>query len=189
MKQESAHFRAFAWLLAAATLVHFWNQVELSSGLFGSNPNAPMFHPSKLLSWELTLGNIVGCLVIAIGLCVLAKPREQSLYTHLVCVVVFSSATYPFVPDHLLLETYIAIAVLIGAALHRFKKREGDPLPTFIGAARWVYLMCYGASALAKYNWHFVDPEQSCVGFLNKGLGQTMLAAPDTPFGVWPVLR
>ena len=63
-------------------------------------------------------------------------------------------------PDHWMLIAFVNLAILVTMASRRSRRRH--VIAAAFPAARMVLLVCYGAAALAKYNFNFFDPVTSC---------------------------
>ncbi len=100
-------------------------------------------------------------LVVSAALVLLLRPTSGRWFVvmagaQLVDLVV----EMPYSPDHWMLIAFVNLAILVTMASRR-STGPGSVSAAF-PAARAIVLLCYGAAALAKYNFNFFDPVTSC---------------------------
>ena len=139
-------YAVFAFLWAAGICIHLWNQ-----------PSVALASPWRWFT-------------LAAAASVLWRPRSTARLAVLAGAQIAQvGAELPLVADHWLLAALVNAFVLI--AWVRVRRRDGSVCPDAMLSelappARVVLLVCYSASALAKYNSTFLDPASSCADFL-----------------------
>ena len=100
-------------------------------------------------------------LVVGAALVLLLRPTSGTWFVVMaVAQLVDLVVEMPYSPDHWMLIAFVNLTILVTMA----SRRSSSPvtLAAAFPAARTVLLVCYGAAALAKYNFNFFDPVTSC---------------------------
>src|SRR5206468_6941631 len=132
-----------------------------------------LVHHQFYASW-LAAGDGAGWLVLAFGLALLVRPSSLPLLLGLlVSSVVYNVRKWPFVVNHILVESLVD-ATILGAlagswlvdrprgapAGREFRERAFD---RFAPVVRGMVVLMYGFAFLAKLNHGFLDVRVSCV--------------------------
>ena len=157
----------FAWLWACQALVH---QEFYSSWLHQADPR----------------GWIVTCLATATFL----RPRSLVLFCGLLLSsIVYNVAKWPFVVNHILLESLIN-ATILAAVASVYASRRGSGLSNselrehvvsrFAPVMTAMVTVMYWFAFVAKLNADFVNPDVSCVTAMYGDLHRRFAFLPDT---------
>lgn len=116
-----------------------------------------------------------GWLVTILGVVVLLRPSSLSLFAALLLSsVVYNVRKWPFVVNHILVESVIN-SVVLGAIIWSVWEGRGRrdaiggaavrarAVDRFAPVARLMLLVMYYFAVVAKLNFDFIDPEYSCV--------------------------
>lgn len=149
-QHRSIRFTVFAWLWASQALVH---QEFYSSWLENEDPRG----------WILTI----------LAVATLLRPSSVRLFCGmLIASIVYNIAKWPFVVNHILLETLINFTLLAAVAQTAFSRRRQNSSTTSFGDEvidRVAPVICtsmtvmYWFAFLAKLNFDFLNPAVSCV--------------------------
>lgn len=158
----------FAFLWACQALVH---QEFYSSWLQENNP----------LGWLLTI----------FALATLLFPHSLGLFiAMLITSIAYNVVKWPFVVNHILLESLVNFTILLAIALtqmqgqSRFGSRvfRDQVFDAFAPVLRCMLVVMYYFAILAKLNWDFLDPEVSAVSAMYVDL---LRRVPFLPTAVW----
>ncbi|MAR10259.1 MAG: hypothetical protein CL681_09825 [Blastopirellula sp.] len=139
----------FTFLWACQALVH---QEFYSSWLHEDNP----------LGWALT----------SVALATLLWPKVLGLFIAMLATsIVYNVVKWPFVVNHILLESGINGTILLAIVLQlarretRYGSREfrDQVFDAFAPVIRFMLVVMYYFAILSKLNWDFLDPEVSAV--------------------------
>ena len=119
--------------------------------------------------------------VVVAALVLLLRPTATAWFVVMaVAQLVDVLAEMPLSPDHWMLVAFVNLAILVTMAARR--SRDVSAIAAAFPAARILVLTCYGAAALAKYNFNFIDPVTSCAtaiaGTASYGLASRLDAGP-----------
>ena len=147
----------------------------------------------------LPAGNPLGWLVTIFGMAALLFPR-RALFLVLLCAssVVYNVCKWPFVVNHILLESIANFVILVSVVTTRLGLREDSTaqraaaIDRFAPALKWSMIIMYYFAFVAKLNHDFFDPEISCVSFMYERLVDRFPFLPNTSvarrFFVWATL-
>ena len=157
----------FAWLWSCQALVH---QEFYSSWLQQADPR----------------GWVVTCLATA----TLLRPGSQPLFCGLLLSsIVYNVAKWPFVVNHILLESLINATILAAiASVYGSRSRSGQSSPElrelvvsrFAPVVTGMVLVMYWFAFISKLNADFVNPDVSCVTAMYGDLHRRMPFLPDS---------
>jgi hypothetical protein len=161
-----------------------------------------LVHHEFYLRW-VAAGDAAGWIVLGFGLALLVRPSSLPLLVGLlVSSIVFNVRKWPFVVNHILLESLVdatVLAALAGAWLvdrragagadAAFRERAYD---RFAPVLRAMVVAMYGFAFLAKLNHGFLDASVSCVADMYGDLLRRVPFAPDAPWArelaIWATL-
>jgi len=141
----------------------------------------------------LAAGDPAGWLVLGFGLLLLVRPSSLPLLVGLlVSSIAYNVRKWPFVVNHILLESLVnatVLAALAGAWLVdrragagadlAFRERAYDRVAPVLRA---IVVAMYGFAFLAKLNHGFLDPSVSCVADM---YGDVLRRIPFAPDAAW----
>ena len=134
-----------------------------------------------------------GWLVAALSTAVLVSPGSLPLFAAMLASsVAYNVVKWPFVVNHILVESLIDVTVLVGigwtllrdrrlAGLSDFERRE-RLFDSFAPVLRGMLIAMYFFAVLAKLNTGFLDPRLSCVTAM---YGDLQRRLPFVPSGGW----
>ncbi len=176
----TSRFTVFSFLWACQALIH----QEFYSQWLGANDWA---------GWLLTV----------LGLLVLVRPSSIGLFSALLAAsIVYNVRKWPFVVNHILMESVIDLTLLVAIAasarleggfarLARFEAKE-RVYERFAPVLRTMMVVMYAFAILAKLNRDFFDPTVSCASVLYEDLVRRLpfLSTSTTArtFAIWGTL-
>lgn len=150
-----------------------------------------LVHQEFYSRW-LAEDNLYGWLLTGVAMATLLNPRSLLLFTGmLIASVVYNVLKWPFVVNHILVETLINLTILasIGGILIRRRGDLQDPLRRreaiyegFAPVVRWMLIVMYYFALIAKLNHDFFDTDLSCVAMMYHDL---VRRAPFLPTALW----
>lgn len=160
----------FSFLWACQALVH----QEFYSG---------WLHQNDPRGWTLT--------VFAVA--VLLFPRSLWLFAGmLISSVVYNVVKWPFVVNHILLESVVNFTILLAMSVGLVGRRSGVRITSvqgreelfdrFAPVVRLMLIVMYYYAFVAKLNWDFFDPEISAVSAMYADLARRL---PFLPTAIW----
>ncbi|HVO30048.1 MAG TPA: hypothetical protein VMV18_04905 [bacterium] len=139
----------FSAMWGVAMLAHLWNQANGWDVVFGASAQG-----------------VAALFALAATLFLLSRPASvERLVLVAAAQLLHVAAVAPFIADHWMLDALVNTAVLAAAARVWWRDRRleaGAFFAAFAPAARVLFVVCYGAAALAKFNDGFLDPQESC---------------------------
>ena len=158
----------FTFLWACQALVH---QEFYSSWLRENNP----------LGWALTF----------VALATLIYPRSTVLFTGMLATsIAYNVVKWPFVVNHILLESVINLTILLAIFLVFVRQHSransvefrDQVFDAFAPVVRFMLVVMYYFAIIAKFNWDFLDPEVSAVSAMYVDL---LRRIPLLPTAMW----
>jgi hypothetical protein len=132
-----------------------------------------LVHHEFYLGW-LAADDWAGWLVLFAALALLVRPASSTALAALALTsIVYNVRKWPFVVNHILVESLINATILAGLVAARaahgswssFAAREGA-YATFAPVVRAMVVLMYAFAFVAKLNPEFFDPEVSCVAVM-----------------------
>jgi len=153
-----------------------------------------LVHHEFYAGW-LTQHDPRGWLLTVLAVGVLLFPRAVPLLTAMLAAsITYNVAKWPFVVNHILVESLID-TLLLGALVWSWLERRAALVPgadwrervvdRFAPVARTMLIVVYYFAWLAKLNWDFFDPEVSCAVVMYLRLVERL---PFLPTAVWAQL-
>ena len=172
---RTSRLTIFAFLWACQALVH---QEFYSSWLHEHDP----------LGWLVTI----------FGVATLLRPSSLVLFgSLLVSSICYNIAKWPFVVNHILLETLINFTILSALLqswlvtrkqIHTDWEFRENVYSRFAPVVWTALVIVYGFAFLAKLNWDFVSPDVSCVVKMYGDLLRRFPFLPSSPTAYWLVI-
>jgi hypothetical protein len=144
-----------------------------------------------------------GWLVAALSTAVLVRPSSLPLFVAMLASsVAYNLAKWPFVVNHIFVESLIDVTILAGIGwtwlrdrgaftLSTFEQRERR-FDSFAPVLRGMLIAMYYFAILAKLNQGFLDPGTSCVAAMYGDLQRRLPFVPDEPWAktasIWATL-
>jgi hypothetical protein len=149
-----------------------------------------LVHQEFYSGW-LHAGNGLGWAVTIAGVATALRPSSLWMFCALLCSsVIYNVAKWPFVVNHILLETIINVTLLAAIVRSLFERRSSvspsdslrDAVYQRISPVIWVLLVImYWFAFLAKLNTDFMNPDVSCVVAMYADLLRRFPFLPNTP--------
>ena len=121
------------------------------------------------------------------GLGLLYRPTIWRFLAVVVLQILQTLVYAPFNPDHMVLVFFLNVAIVASAIQLWRSTGRVDPaelMQRIVPVGRWIFLICYGFAAIAKYNTHFLSfDDASCSNFL---LGCQADSSSLISILVWP---
>jgi hypothetical protein len=160
-----------------------------------------LVHHEFFLGW-VGQGDVAGWLVAIAAIGVLLVPSSLALFAAMLAAsVIYNVRKWPFVVNHILVESLInlVIRVLLARAFAtdpelragalRARERVFDSVAPIL---RSMLIAMYGFAILAKLNSGFLDPRESCVAVMYGDLLRRVPFLPDTEWAriaaIWGTL-
>jgi hypothetical protein len=148
-----------------------------------------LVHHEFYSSW-LWLDDWAGWLVAVFAVAVLLRPKSLPLFAAMLASsVVYNVRKWPFVVNHILVESLIDLTILaaMGAWLYARRPRR-DPVEfadreriydRFAPVLRAMLVLMYAFAFLSKLNRDFLDPHLSCVSVMYQNVLRRFPLVPD----------
>lgn len=146
-----------------------------------------LVHHEFYQTW-LPAGNPLGWVLAAASVAAMLYPHRTIALTSLCAAsVAYNVDKWPFVVNHILLESLANIVVLLALAVTRIRsirsarERRVAAYDRFSPILMWAMVVMYFFAFLAKLNHDFFDPDISCVSVMYERLVDRFSFLPRTP--------
>jgi hypothetical protein len=150
---EPSHSSMFVWLFAIATIWHY------------SSSSRELYN--YWLQFDPVVTPLIAMAVVTAFIAAVFPNRTPAVLLFAAGQVVAISVRFPFVADHLVMELFLNLSILLSFVYLAIKRRSVDVrtdemFELFSPVGRWLLIVMYFFGTFHKFNPGFMSLESSC---------------------------